>query len=283
MRRRSSTETTSSCSQAPWRPIRSSVGCRRETRSPSSDSPFRRREGASSPCRSRHGTPRSARAPSTGSSRATPCSCTDTSSGGSMERSRSSEPHGGGGHGDQEARAARRLRSCREAPSWRPVDGRLGLGPWADADRGEAGSSGDESFDELLAAWSKAESEGFDGGDAAGRSPALWRGETVTDDALGLDAASLGPLGIEAPPIVVGGTTERVSSPWPRHSGMAGTPHPRGRPVRAAQASPEGSRGFRGRSSGRCSFGSARSASKAHMMRSREYGDAGADVVRVRP
>jgi alkanesulfonate monooxygenase SsuD/methylene tetrahydromethanopterin reductase-like flavin-dependent oxidoreductase (luciferase family) len=40
--------------------------------------------------------------------------------------------------------------------------------------------------------------------------PALWRGETVTDDALGLDAASLGPLGIEAPPIVVGGTSERV-------------------------------------------------------------------------
>jgi alkanesulfonate monooxygenase SsuD/methylene tetrahydromethanopterin reductase-like flavin-dependent oxidoreductase (luciferase family) len=40
--------------------------------------------------------------------------------------------------------------------------------------------------------------------------PALWRGETVTDDALGLDAASLGPLGIEPPPIVVGGTSERV-------------------------------------------------------------------------
>jgi len=40
--------------------------------------------------------------------------------------------------------------------------------------------------------------------------PALWRGETVTDEALGLQAASLGALGIEAPPIVVGGTSERV-------------------------------------------------------------------------
>jgi alkanesulfonate monooxygenase SsuD/methylene tetrahydromethanopterin reductase-like flavin-dependent oxidoreductase (luciferase family) len=40
--------------------------------------------------------------------------------------------------------------------------------------------------------------------------PALWRGETVSDDALKLDGASLGPLGIEPPPIVVGGTSERV-------------------------------------------------------------------------
>jgi alkanesulfonate monooxygenase SsuD/methylene tetrahydromethanopterin reductase-like flavin-dependent oxidoreductase (luciferase family) len=35
--------------------------------------------------------------------------------------------------------------------------------------------------------------------------PALWRGEEVTDAELGLSAASLGPLGIEPPPIFVGG------------------------------------------------------------------------------
>jgi alkanesulfonate monooxygenase SsuD/methylene tetrahydromethanopterin reductase-like flavin-dependent oxidoreductase (luciferase family) len=40
--------------------------------------------------------------------------------------------------------------------------------------------------------------------------PALWRGETVTDDVVGLEEASLGPLGLEPPPIVVGGTSERV-------------------------------------------------------------------------
>jgi alkanesulfonate monooxygenase SsuD/methylene tetrahydromethanopterin reductase-like flavin-dependent oxidoreductase (luciferase family) len=40
--------------------------------------------------------------------------------------------------------------------------------------------------------------------------PALWRGAAVSDDILGLDDASLGPVGIEPPPIVVGGTSERV-------------------------------------------------------------------------
>jgi alkanesulfonate monooxygenase SsuD/methylene tetrahydromethanopterin reductase-like flavin-dependent oxidoreductase (luciferase family) len=44
--------------------------------------------------------------------------------------------------------------------------------------------------------------------DACARAfPALWRGETVTDPQLGLHAASLGPLGIEPPPIIVGGTS----------------------------------------------------------------------------
>jgi alkanesulfonate monooxygenase SsuD/methylene tetrahydromethanopterin reductase-like flavin-dependent oxidoreductase (luciferase family) len=38
--------------------------------------------------------------------------------------------------------------------------------------------------------------------------PALWRGEEVTDPQLGLNRASLGPLGVELPPIVVGGTSE---------------------------------------------------------------------------
>ncbi len=40
--------------------------------------------------------------------------------------------------------------------------------------------------------------------------PALWRGRSVTDGVLGLRDASLGPLGIEPPPIVVGGTGDRV-------------------------------------------------------------------------
>jgi alkanesulfonate monooxygenase SsuD/methylene tetrahydromethanopterin reductase-like flavin-dependent oxidoreductase (luciferase family) len=40
--------------------------------------------------------------------------------------------------------------------------------------------------------------------------PPLWRGQAVSDDVLGLDDAALGPVGIEPPPIVVGGTSERV-------------------------------------------------------------------------
>jgi alkanesulfonate monooxygenase SsuD/methylene tetrahydromethanopterin reductase-like flavin-dependent oxidoreductase (luciferase family) len=40
--------------------------------------------------------------------------------------------------------------------------------------------------------------------------PELWRGEPVTEEILGLDEASLGPVGIEPPPIVVGGTSDRV-------------------------------------------------------------------------
>ena len=40
--------------------------------------------------------------------------------------------------------------------------------------------------------------------------PDLWRGATVSDDVLGLDDASLGPVGIEVPPIVVGGAGDRV-------------------------------------------------------------------------
>jgi alkanesulfonate monooxygenase SsuD/methylene tetrahydromethanopterin reductase-like flavin-dependent oxidoreductase (luciferase family) len=38
--------------------------------------------------------------------------------------------------------------------------------------------------------------------------PALWRGESVDDDELGLVGASLGPLGIEPPPVIVGGKSE---------------------------------------------------------------------------
>ena len=42
------------------------------------------------------------------------------------------------------------------------------------------------------------------------RFPALWRGETVTDAELGVSAASLGPLGIEPPPIFVGGSAHET-------------------------------------------------------------------------
>lgn len=37
--------------------------------------------------------------------------------------------------------------------------------------------------------------------------PQLWRGEEISDAELGLDAASLGPLGIDPPPIFVGGSS----------------------------------------------------------------------------
>jgi alkanesulfonate monooxygenase SsuD/methylene tetrahydromethanopterin reductase-like flavin-dependent oxidoreductase (luciferase family) len=40
--------------------------------------------------------------------------------------------------------------------------------------------------------------------------PALWRGETVTDPELGLHDASLGPLGISTPPLIVGGRSQRL-------------------------------------------------------------------------
>lgn len=40
--------------------------------------------------------------------------------------------------------------------------------------------------------------------------PALWRGEEVTDDRLDLRGASLGPIGIDPPPVVVGGRSDRA-------------------------------------------------------------------------
>jgi alkanesulfonate monooxygenase SsuD/methylene tetrahydromethanopterin reductase-like flavin-dependent oxidoreductase (luciferase family) len=40
--------------------------------------------------------------------------------------------------------------------------------------------------------------------------PDLWRGEAVTDSELGLNDASLGPLGIEPPPIFVGGSAQET-------------------------------------------------------------------------
>jgi alkanesulfonate monooxygenase SsuD/methylene tetrahydromethanopterin reductase-like flavin-dependent oxidoreductase (luciferase family) len=40
--------------------------------------------------------------------------------------------------------------------------------------------------------------------------PALWRGDAVTDSELGLDGASLGPLGIDPPPVIVGGASPGI-------------------------------------------------------------------------
>ena len=40
--------------------------------------------------------------------------------------------------------------------------------------------------------------------------PALWRGERVTDEALDLSDASLGPIGIDPPRLVVGGGSARA-------------------------------------------------------------------------
>jgi alkanesulfonate monooxygenase SsuD/methylene tetrahydromethanopterin reductase-like flavin-dependent oxidoreductase (luciferase family) len=40
--------------------------------------------------------------------------------------------------------------------------------------------------------------------------PALWRGERVTDAALGLQEASLGPIDIAVPPLIVGGTSDAL-------------------------------------------------------------------------
>jgi alkanesulfonate monooxygenase SsuD/methylene tetrahydromethanopterin reductase-like flavin-dependent oxidoreductase (luciferase family) len=40
--------------------------------------------------------------------------------------------------------------------------------------------------------------------------PALWRGEEVTEPALGLQVASLGPIGIDPPPIAIGGSSDRA-------------------------------------------------------------------------
>jgi alkanesulfonate monooxygenase SsuD/methylene tetrahydromethanopterin reductase-like flavin-dependent oxidoreductase (luciferase family) len=48
--------------------------------------------------------------------------------------------------------------------------------------------------------------------------PDLWRGEEVTDAALGLAGASLGPIGIEPPPIVIGGSSERAVEIAARHA-----------------------------------------------------------------
>lgn len=40
--------------------------------------------------------------------------------------------------------------------------------------------------------------------------PALWRGERVSDETLGLRDASLGPIAIAIPPLVLGGTSEAI-------------------------------------------------------------------------
>jgi alkanesulfonate monooxygenase SsuD/methylene tetrahydromethanopterin reductase-like flavin-dependent oxidoreductase (luciferase family) len=62
-------------------------------------------------------------------------------------------------------------------------------------------------------------SERMDRLEACCRSfPALWRGEEVTECALGLAGASLGPIGIDPPPISVGGISERAIEIAARHA-----------------------------------------------------------------
>lgn len=48
--------------------------------------------------------------------------------------------------------------------------------------------------------------------------PALWRGEPVTDDKLGLNNASLGDLEITAPELVLGGESDRVLDIAAKHA-----------------------------------------------------------------
>jgi alkanesulfonate monooxygenase SsuD/methylene tetrahydromethanopterin reductase-like flavin-dependent oxidoreductase (luciferase family) len=48
--------------------------------------------------------------------------------------------------------------------------------------------------------------------------PKLWRGETVDDDELGLRGASLGPLAIEPPRVVIGGASEGAMAVAARHA-----------------------------------------------------------------
>jgi len=48
--------------------------------------------------------------------------------------------------------------------------------------------------------------------------PSLWRGEEVSDEALGLRGASLGPLGIQPPPVIVGGVSDPVLEVAARHA-----------------------------------------------------------------
>ncbi len=50
--------------------------------------------------------------------------------------------------------------------------------------------------------------------------PRLWRGETVTDEVLGLHTASLGPTGIVPPPLIVGGDSDAVVEIAARHAAV---------------------------------------------------------------
>lgn len=48
--------------------------------------------------------------------------------------------------------------------------------------------------------------------------PALWRGETVADPALGLVGAALGPVDVGVPPLVIGGGSRRLMEVAARHA-----------------------------------------------------------------
>ncbi len=107
--------------------------------------------------------------------------------------------------------------------------------------------------------------------------PALWRGETVTDDALGLDAASLGPLGSSRRPR--GRRYERASPR--RGGGIRGCLERlvrRSRPVRAAQAAPGGPPGFEDDRAAGALWLREVGIEGAHDAVAR-YGDAGADTI----
>jgi alkanesulfonate monooxygenase SsuD/methylene tetrahydromethanopterin reductase-like flavin-dependent oxidoreductase (luciferase family) len=48
--------------------------------------------------------------------------------------------------------------------------------------------------------------------------PALWRGEAVAEESLGLEGASLGDIGIDPPHLVVGGATDAILEMAARHA-----------------------------------------------------------------
>jgi alkanesulfonate monooxygenase SsuD/methylene tetrahydromethanopterin reductase-like flavin-dependent oxidoreductase (luciferase family) len=56
--------------------------------------------------------------------------------------------------------------------------------------------------------------------------PALWRGESVTNELLGLTGASLGPIGIRVPRLVIGGTSMTVLEIAARHADAWNAPEP---------------------------------------------------------
>jgi alkanesulfonate monooxygenase SsuD/methylene tetrahydromethanopterin reductase-like flavin-dependent oxidoreductase (luciferase family) len=56
--------------------------------------------------------------------------------------------------------------------------------------------------------------------------PALWRGESVTNEQLGLTDASLGPIGIGPPRLVIGGTSAAVLEIAAKHADAWNAPEP---------------------------------------------------------
>jgi alkanesulfonate monooxygenase SsuD/methylene tetrahydromethanopterin reductase-like flavin-dependent oxidoreductase (luciferase family) len=65
--------------------------------------------------------------------------------------------------------------------------------------------------------------------------PALWRGERVTDATIGLADASLGPIGIDAPKLFVGGSSESALQLAAQHADGWHSPDDDGFPERASR------------------------------------------------